>query len=53
MASDLRAGAALLVAALAARGRTTVARVYHIDRGYERMEIKLRALGARIKRVKR
>ncbi|MCX5795673.1 MAG: UDP-N-acetylglucosamine 1-carboxyvinyltransferase [Elusimicrobia bacterium] len=52
MASDLRAGAALLVAALAARGRTAVARVYHIDRGYERIEAKLRAVGARIKRVK-
>ena len=52
MASDLRAGAALLIAALAAHGRTSVARVYHIDRGYERVEIKLRALGARIKRVK-
>jgi UDP-N-acetylglucosamine 1-carboxyvinyltransferase len=52
MASDLRAGAALLVAALAAQGRTTVARVYHIDRGYERIEVKLRALGARIKRVR-
>jgi UDP-N-acetylglucosamine 1-carboxyvinyltransferase len=53
MASDLRAGAALLVAALAASGRTTVARVYHIDRGYERIEAKLRAAGARIRRVKR
>jgi UDP-N-acetylglucosamine 1-carboxyvinyltransferase len=53
MASDLRAGAALLVAALAAPGRTTVARVYHIDRGYERIEAKLRAAGARVRRVRR
>ena len=50
MASDLRASAALVVAALAARGTTTVERVYHIDRGYERIEAKLAALGARIHR---
>ena len=50
MASDLRASAALVVAGLAARGTTTVERVYHIDRGYERIEEKLRALGARIER---
>ena len=53
MASDIRAGAALLVAGLAASGRTTIQRVYHIDRGYERVESKLSAAGARIKRVKR
>ncbi len=53
MASDLRAGAALVVAALAARGRTMVQRVYHIDRGYERLEIRLRVLGAKIRRVHR
>ncbi len=53
MVSDLRAGAALVLAGLAARGRTTVLRVYHLDRGYERMERKLRALGARIRRVSR
>ena len=41
MASDLRASAALVVAGLAARGTTTVERVYHIDRGYERIEEKL------------
>jgi UDP-N-acetylglucosamine 1-carboxyvinyltransferase len=51
MASDLRASAALVVAGLAARGTTTVERVYHIDRGYERIEEKLEALGARIRRV--
>ena len=51
MVSDLRAGAALVLAGLAAEGSTTVLRVYHLDRGYERMEKKLHALGARIKRV--
>lgn len=51
MASDLRASAALVIAGLAARGTTTVERVYHIDRGYERIETKLAALGARIQRV--
>ncbi len=50
MASDLRASAALVLAALAARGRTTISRVYHLDRGYERLETKLQALGARIER---
>ena len=51
MASDLRAGAALLVAALAAQGRTTLQRVYHIDRGYESVERKLAGAGARIERL--
>jgi len=50
MASDLRASAALVLAGLAAQGRTTVSRVYHLDRGYERLEVKLAALGARIER---
>jgi UDP-N-acetylglucosamine 1-carboxyvinyltransferase len=50
MASDLRASAALVLAGLAARGTTRVARVYHLDRGYERMETKLAGLGARIVR---
>jgi UDP-N-acetylglucosamine 1-carboxyvinyltransferase len=50
MASDLRASAALVLAGLAARGRTTISRVYHLDRGYERMEAKLVRLGARIER---
>ena len=50
MATDLRASACLLVAALAARGETVVNRVYHIDRGYERIEAKLRSLGAEIRR---
>ncbi len=51
MASDLRASAALVLAALAARGRTEVLRIYHLDRGYERLEEKLGAVGARIERV--
>jgi UDP-N-acetylglucosamine 1-carboxyvinyltransferase len=52
MASDLRASAALVVAGLAASGTTEVQRVYHLDRGYERIEEKLAPLGARIRRVK-
>ncbi len=51
MASDLRASAALVIAGLAATGTTQVHRIYHLDRGYERMEEKLRKLGARIERV--
>jgi UDP-N-acetylglucosamine 1-carboxyvinyltransferase len=50
MASDLRASAALVLAGVAARGRTQVSRIYHLDRGYERLETKLGALGARIER---
>jgi UDP-N-acetylglucosamine 1-carboxyvinyltransferase len=51
MASDLRASAALVVAGLAAKGTTQVNRVYHIDRGYENIDGKLRQLGARIQRI--
>ena len=51
MCSDLRASAALVLAALAAEGETRVDRVYHIDRGYEKIEHKLRAVGASIERV--
>ena len=51
MASDLRASAALVIAGLAAKGETQVHRIYHLDRGYERMEDKLRKLGAKIERV--
>ncbi len=51
MASDLRASAGLVLAGLAAEGTTTVNRVYHLDRGYERMELTLQELGARIRRV--
>jgi UDP-N-acetylglucosamine 1-carboxyvinyltransferase len=52
MASDLRASAALVIAALAAEGETTINRVYHLDRGFERLEAKLEACGAEIWRVK-
>ncbi len=52
MASDLRASAALIIAGLAARGETVVNRVYHIDRGYERIEEKFSSLGAEIRRVR-
>ena len=51
IASDLRASASRVLAALAARGETVIDRVYHIDRGYERIETKLAAVGARIRRV--
>ena len=52
MASDLRASAGLILAGLAAEGETVVNRVYHLDRGYERLEEKLAACGARIQRVR-
>jgi len=51
MASDLRASAALVLAGLKAEGTTEVSRVYHIDRGYEHLDEKLRELGADIERV--
>src|SRR5881394_723369 len=51
MASDLRASAALVIAGLAAKGSTTINRIYHIDRGYEQIDAKLRKLGARIQRI--
>jgi UDP-N-acetylglucosamine 1-carboxyvinyltransferase len=52
MATDLRASASLVLAGLAAEGVTEVSRVYHLDRGYQQIEEKLRAIGARIERVK-
>ncbi len=52
MATDLRASASLVIAGLVADGETTVDRIYHLDRGYDRMEAKLRALGADIERIK-
>ncbi|MCD6027586.1 MAG: murA [Solimicrobium sp.] len=51
MATDLRASASLVIAALVAEGDTLIDRIYHLDRGYDRMEVKLSALGATIKRV--
>jgi UDP-N-acetylglucosamine 1-carboxyvinyltransferase len=52
MATDLRASASLVVAGLVADGETVIDRIYHLDRGYERMETRLAALGARIERIK-
>jgi UDP-N-acetylglucosamine 1-carboxyvinyltransferase len=52
MATDLRASASLVIAGLVAEGETTVERIYHLDRGYDRMEEKLRSIGADIERVK-
>ncbi len=52
MATDLRASAGLIIAGLAAQGETLVDRIYHLDRGYEKLEQKLSALGARVRRVK-
>jgi UDP-N-acetylglucosamine 1-carboxyvinyltransferase len=51
MATDIRASSGLILAAMAAEGRSEILRVYHIDRGYQRIESKLNALGARIERV--
>jgi UDP-N-acetylglucosamine 1-carboxyvinyltransferase len=52
MATDLRASASLVIAGLVAQGETVVDRIYHLDRGYDRMEAKLRLLGADIERIK-
>ncbi len=51
MATDLRASASLIIAALVADGETTIERIYHLDRGYEKLEAKLAALGARVRRL--
>ncbi|HQU09406.1 MAG TPA: hypothetical protein PLV25_05540, partial [Opitutales bacterium] len=51
MASDLRASAALVLAGLAAEGETWIQRIYHLDRGYERLDDKFRALGGQIERL--
>jgi UDP-N-acetylglucosamine 1-carboxyvinyltransferase len=51
MATDLRASVSLVVAGLAAKGETVVNRVYHLDRGFERLEEKLRACGADVRRI--
>ena len=52
MATDLRASASLVIAAMAAQGETLIDRIYHLDRGYDRMEVKLSAVGANIQRIK-
>ncbi|MGB1087022.1 MAG: UDP-N-acetylglucosamine 1-carboxyvinyltransferase, partial [Alphaproteobacteria bacterium] len=51
MATDLRASSSLIIAALGAMGNTDINRVYHLDRGYERLEEKLQAVGARVERL--
>jgi UDP-N-acetylglucosamine 1-carboxyvinyltransferase len=52
MATDLRASASLVIAGLIAEGTTVIDRIYHLDRGYDRMEQKLNALGAKIERTR-
>lgn len=52
MATDLRASASLVIAGMAAQGETLIERIYHLDRGYDRMEVKLSAVGADIERIK-
>jgi UDP-N-acetylglucosamine 1-carboxyvinyltransferase len=52
MATDLRASVSLVIAALAAQGETIVDRVYHLDRGFERLEAKLSACGAKVRRIR-
>ena len=51
MATDLRASSSLIIAGLVAEGETVVDRIYHIDRGYERIEEKLRGIGADVERI--
>jgi len=51
MATDLRASVSLVIAGLVAEGETTIGRVYHLDRGFERLEEKLGACGAEIRRI--
>ncbi|MFZ9131341.1 MAG: UDP-N-acetylglucosamine 1-carboxyvinyltransferase, partial [Methylophilaceae bacterium] len=51
MATDLRASASLVIAGLAAKGETIIERIYHLDRGYERIEEKLNQLGAKVERI--
>jgi UDP-N-acetylglucosamine 1-carboxyvinyltransferase len=52
MATDIRASAALVLAALVAEGETTISRIYHLDRGYEALDQKLRGLGASVERIR-
>ena len=51
MSSDLRASVALVLAAIISKGRSVINRIYHLDRGYERIENKLKKIGVRIKRL--
>jgi UDP-N-acetylglucosamine 1-carboxyvinyltransferase len=52
MSSDLRASVALVLAALVSNGRSLINRIYHLDRGYEKIETKLKKIGVKIKRIK-
>ena len=52
MATDLRASVSLILAALSAKGKSLINRIYHLDRGYENIEKKLQKVGAKIKRIK-
>ena len=52
MATDLRASAGLVISAMAAQGDSVIDRIYHLDRGYEKMDVKLNALGASVERIK-
>jgi UDP-N-acetylglucosamine 1-carboxyvinyltransferase len=52
MATDLRASVSLILAALTAKGKSTINRIYHLDRGYENIEKKLKIVGAKIRRIK-
>ena len=52
MSSDLRASVSLVLAAMVSKGRSTINRIYHLDRGYENIENKLKKIGVRIKRLK-
>ena len=52
MATDLRASVSLILAALTAEGKSVINRIYHLDRGYEKIETKLKSVGARIRRIK-
>jgi len=52
MATDLRASVSLILAALAAKGKSVINRIYHLDRGYENIEKKLKSVGAKIRRLK-
>ena len=51
MATDLRASVSLILAALTAKGKSVINRIYHLDRGYEKIEKKLKNIGARIRRI--
>jgi UDP-N-acetylglucosamine 1-carboxyvinyltransferase len=52
MATDLRASSALVLAGMVAKGKTDVHRIYHLDRGYEKLEEKLQGLGAKVERLR-